>query len=174
MIKRIKKMFGYNMPGEESATKALNDEINNAKSEKPEAGFKDAPEINSVLEQLRDQSFNEMKERDPHKTMNGKEINKALSKIFTSDYCQTNFDPRYVDDCVEEEVLVFVLKQDQKDMFNTFVEKHKDCKYLRNPFNSGAIGSNLMFSFRDSTLGMVTTVTCNCGHKEDLTDAYNW
>lgn len=157
---------------EKNVAEVLEADYNNAKSDQPSRGSFGS-DIDGTLQSLSDQFFNELKERNPHKEMVGDRIEEALLKIFGRDNYNTNFDPIYVDDCVKEKVLIFVLRDDQKKMFNDFVKNHR-CKYLNNPFNAGFVGSNLGFFFRDTSLGLVASVKCNCGVEEDLTDADNW
>lgn len=157
---------------EKNVTEVLKADYNNAKSEQPRRGSF-GPEADKALKSMSDKFFDDLKEQNPHKKMTGGKIEKALRKVFGYDNYQTNFDPNYVDDCVKEKALVFVLRDDQKKMFNDFMKKHS-CEYTDNPFNSGAIGSNLGFFFRETSLGLVATVKCNCGTEEDLTDYYNW
>lgn len=157
---------------EQNVNEVLEADFNNAKSEQPSRGSF-GPEVDQMLQSLSDQFFDKLKEERPHKEMTGDKIEKALLKIFGRDNYSSNFDPNYIDDCVKEKVLIFVLRDDQKKMFDDFAKKH-NCKYLNNPFNAGAVGSNLGFFFRETSLGLVASVKCNCGVEEDLTDAYNW
>jgi len=153
---------------EDNVAEVLKQDYENAKSDQPQAR-----DLGEVLDAIRDASFADMKRVCPHKRMYGKELNRVLRDTFGYDYFQTNFDSGYLEDCVDEELLVFVINGDQKEKFNEFVKTHK-CKYTSNPLNAGAISSNFGFFFRPTSLGMVTKVKCNCGAEEDITDAENW
>lgn len=133
----------------------------------------DESKKNQELNERSDRFLEEQKKYKPHKNMKGDKIQAALSQIFSGGYL-TNFNSAYIDDCVEEEILIFTIDKEEKDKFNDFVKKHEGCEYLRNPYRSADFGFNLTFSFRDTSVGMRTIVKCNCGFEEDITAYESW
>lgn len=69
--------------------------------------------------------------------------------------------------------MTFVVNDKQMTKFKRWNTEHVAAKHS-NPVKHAAIGGRLTWSFTGTSLGQITTVTCACGEKIDLTDYEEW
>ena len=92
---------------------------------------------------------------------------------FESPNPYTNYHEGRVKENIDKKYLVFGITGGDKKNLDKFLAEH-ECEFIDNPFNAGAIGANLSFHFYPNSVGMGTTVKCNCGVEEDITDTSMW
>ncbi len=107
----------------------------------------------------------------------GREIRDAVNKIFKDKYNNehliTNFSTSYLNDNIDEPVIIFMIKDKEKENFNKTMSDH-DCKYMKDPHAAGAFGANLSFAFEPNTVGMRIVIKCECGMNADIIDYDCW
>lgn len=64
----------------------------------------------------------------------------------------------------------FELSERQYKLFTELDAKH-ECELK---IYSGANGGRLAFCFTPTSLGLITTIKCGCGHEYPLTDFESW
>jgi hypothetical protein len=73
----------------------------------------------------------------------------------------------------------FYINEDQAvKLLEWEIDHNKECSFYDDGTSpapkSGAIGGRFSYTFTQTSLGLITTVTCLCGEKIDLTDYDRW